>query len=85
MKLDEAARRRFAAGVRAIFAGDADFARRCAVLYPLFGMRWCMILLNEYQPDRRTGRAFARGRQLEKARGLLDRLHRLDEGFPDGP
>jgi hypothetical protein len=85
MKLDEAARRRFAAGVRAIFAGDADFARRCAVLYPLFGMRWCMILLNEYLPERRTGRAFARGRQLEKARGLLDRLHRLDEGFPDGP
>ena len=85
MELDEALRRRFAAGVRAIFAGDADFARRCAVLYPLFGMRWCMILLNEYLPERRTRRAFARCHQLEKARGLLDRLHRLDEGFPDDP
>lgn len=85
MALDEGARRRFAAGVRAIFAGDADFARRCAVLYPLFGMRWCMILLNGYLPERRGGRVLARCRQLKKARGLLDRLVRLEEGFPDGP
>ncbi len=85
MTLDEGARRRFAAGVRAIFAGDADFARRCAVLYPLFGMRWCMILLNRYLPERRVGRAVAGQPQLEKAQGLLDRLVRLGEGFPDDP
>lgn len=84
MALDEGARRRFAAGVSAVFSGDADFARRCAVLYPLFGMRWCMILLNDYLPERRTRRVSVRQRQLEKARGLHDRIVRLGEGFPDG-
>lgn len=55
---------------------------RFQAFYPLFGLRWTLILLNEFLPERWQARAFARGendaqaarqRQLEKAQAMLER------------
>jgi Phosphotransferase enzyme family len=69
--------RRAALGV---YGGDQNFALRLAAFYPLFGLRWVLILLNEFIPDRWQRRVLAgateswteaKARQLMLARGLL--------------
>jgi hypothetical protein len=82
MNLADTAKRRFLEGARAIYDDDPSFAARLAALYPLFGLRWCAILLNEFLPEKWAVRAHAGGgdaesartRQLAKAEALLHRL-----------
>jgi hypothetical protein len=61
------------------FAGDPRFGARLAALRPVFGAIWCLIVLNEFLPERRARRIAAGGnahsasvldRQLAKARNL---------------
>lgn len=82
MALDAAARRRFLAGARRAFADDPNFGLRLALMYPLYGLRWVCILLNEFLPERWKRRAYAgaadrdvaQQRQLLKARAKLNDL-----------
>jgi len=82
MTLDAAMRRRFLTGARAAFADDANFGLRLALMYPLYGLRWIGILLNEFLPERWARRAYAgatdrqaaQARQLAKARAKLTDL-----------
>ncbi len=76
-------RRRFVEGMCRIHRDDLDFPRRLALNHPLFGLRWCTILLNEFLPERWANRAFAGqdrekrqvlARQLESARRLLEQV-----------
>jgi len=71
-----------------LFADDPDFARRLNVAMPLYGMRWIMILLNEFLPgiaERRrlaTGGEIydeveAQGLQLHKAALFIERVTRI--------
>lgn len=62
-----------------IYGGERSFEVRLGLLYPLYGLRWILILLNEYLPHRWRIRACAGGendwdrakrRQLSKAKGL---------------
>jgi|HubBroStandDraft_6_1064221.scaffolds.fasta_scaffold207535_2 hypothetical protein len=82
----QAARLR-AAALR-IYGGDRAFAPRLAALYPLFGLRWVLILLNEFLPERWQRRVAAgeaaawddaKARQLARARDLLATLAPLPE------
>ncbi len=90
MTLDMALKRRFVAGAREVFAGDPEFATRLRLLYPLFGARWCLILLNEFLPRRwrrrvfagATDREVARALQLSKARGALGHVAETGGGLP---
>ena len=93
MALDRASCTTFAAMVLRVFSADDGFRKRLDFLYPLFGLRWCLILLNEFLPERWAGRAFAgatdravaKERQLGKASELLARLNnelKLNKGFP---
>jgi len=60
-------------------------AERLAALLPLFGLRWCAIVLSELLPERRAHRSRATApaadwedmvaRQFALANGLLDRLN----------
>jgi hypothetical protein len=77
MKLSPAQYARFRAGTEKIYGEEAAFAPRLALLYPLYGLRWCMILLNEFLPERWEARCLAgvhvdrdaaTSAQLEKAR-----------------
>jgi len=94
MTLDTAARRSFAEGARLIY-GEADgaFAERLAALLPLYALRWSLIVLNEFLPERwqqrqRAGESAERpavlARQLAKAERLLETAATLllDGGLP---
>lgn len=81
MNLSEAHKDRFREGAVAIFDGDPSFPVRLGLLSPLFGLRWCMIILNVFLADKWRRRRFAEpgsdrrrdgNRQLEKARAMLD-------------
>lgn len=77
MSLSPAQYLRFRTGAEKIYGGEPAFAQRLALLYPLYGLRWCMILLNEFLPERWESRRLAgvhadrdaaTSAQLEKAR-----------------
>jgi len=90
MALDRAARRRFAGGMAELHGTDPDFRARLARQLPLYVLRWCLILLNEFLPGRRARRAVAgggdhagaRARQLAKAEAMLGAMARLCEDLP---
>jgi hypothetical protein len=48
--------RRAAVGV---YGEDQNFAQRLAAFYPLFGLRWVLIMLNEFIPERWRRRVLA--------------------------
>jgi hypothetical protein len=69
---------------------DESFLIRLELLYPLFGARWCLILLNEFLPERWAGRVFAgaprdwasvKFEQLRRARGLLRKVSADSRGL----
>jgi hypothetical protein len=93
MQLSDALKRQFASAAMAIYRDDAAFAARLALLYPLFGLRWCLILLNEFLPERWADRINAGGsadwqaakeRQLDKARQSVQSLTANFRRFPYG-
>lgn len=90
MTLSDELKRLFVAGAHEVFADDPEFAARLRLLHPLFGLRWCLILLNEFLPERWQRRAFAgaqdRARrlaeQLGKARAMLSQVIEKGGDFP---
>jgi len=90
MTLDQECRRRFARGMIALHAPDTDFRARLTRHLPLYALRWCLILLNEFLPKRWARRvvagegdsAGARSRQLEKAEAMLRRVETASEDLP---
>ena len=92
MDLSVALRTRFYAAVQsAIVAnGDRHFDRRVRNLHPLFGLCWCLIVLNEFLPEgwtrRSSGRAVdhveAKARQLQRAQTLLWNVSICDDHRP---
>jgi hypothetical protein len=93
MKLSDALKRQFGSAAMTIYQDDATFGTRLALLYPLFGLRWCLILLNEFLPERWADRVNAGGaedwrsakeRQLDKARQSVQSLAANFRRFPYG-
>lgn len=82
MALDPALADRFVAGAGALYGAEEDFAARLGLLAPLIGLRWALILLNEFLPERWSARPFAdcadRAAVLDRQRGKamrqLDRV-----------
>lgn len=81
MQLTPALKEQFRLAMLKSLSADASAAARLSALYPLFGLRWTLILLNEFLPERWQARAFARGdenweatkrSQLEKAQAMLN-------------
>lgn len=82
MLLDGEKQNRFRRGMLDIFKTDEQFEQRLLKLAPLYGIRWALILLNEFLPDRWQARVFAgetaswkeiKTEQLEKSRVALDK------------
>ncbi|HBR15735.1 MAG TPA: hypothetical protein DD723_09415 [Candidatus Omnitrophica bacterium] len=92
MNLGEDLKRRFAVKVYDIFVEDDHLERRAAVLYPFFGLKWCLIFLNEFLPGglKRRGwempshadRKEIRQKQLLKARNMLSKMKETYKEFP---
>lgn len=73
-------KQRFRRMAEDLYGSDGDFACRLEALYRLFGLRWVLILLNEFHPDRWRRRLLAgateawsdaKMRQLQAGRRLL--------------
>jgi phosphotransferase family enzyme len=77
MELPETVKKRFADRFLRAFAFVPGLANRARIVYPLFGLKWCLILLNDFLPDRATtASAEVRATQLQKAGALVDRIGR---------
>jgi len=88
MHLTDELQQRFLRGVTDIFAVDPALPHRLRACMPLYGLRWTMILLNEFLPERWQRRLAAGSsgsrpdvlrRQLAKAKTMLARVTFADE------
>jgi hypothetical protein len=86
--IDDAARAGLHAGALRIYGDSPGFAARLEALLPLLGLRWALILLNEFRPDRWRRRVLAgaaetweaaKRRQLAAALAMLQRHEALDQ------
>ena len=92
MSLGPEANRKFASAIFGRFADWPGLSARVESVYPLFGLKWCMIFLNEFLPDSLRRRQFAGAagadrsavqmRQLDKSRQMLNRISREYQSFP---
>jgi len=87
--LGSSQRKRFREAASTLYGGDRAFARRLSAYLPLFSLRWVLILLNEFMPERWQQRvlageagtwADAKARQLARAREFLgSSLQKLED------
>ena len=92
MSLGPEANRKFASAIFGHFTDWPGLSARLESVYPLFGLKWCMIFLNEFLPDSLRRRQFAGAagadraavqmRQLDKSRQMLNRIAREYQSFP---
>jgi hypothetical protein len=92
MDLPADAKRTFASTLFGRFSDWPGLRARVELAYPLFGLKWCMIILNEFLPDQMLRRQFAataaadrtalQRQQLDKARHMLNRIRGEYENFP---
>lgn len=81
MRLSPERRTELVQGFSGIFGADAGWRERVERLYPLFALKWCMIMLNEFRADQIERRRYVdrqaeevmviQQRQLDAARALL--------------
>jgi hypothetical protein len=89
MSVPEELRNRLAMGILEHFRRDPGVTKRLDAMYPLFAVKWTLILLNEFLPAELSRRAFAakhyvdkrslRRNQLEKAAAMLDKATQAHE------
>jgi Phosphotransferase enzyme family len=83
MMLPDNLARTFANTFLSAFADDEQLADRARIVYPLFGLKWCTIVLNDFLPERVTAAQAAetdaretRLRQLASAEAMAARIAR---------
>lgn len=88
MCLDQAQRQQWIAWCLELFQDDLQFAQRLQSYLPLFGLRWCLIQLNEFARSGAAHRVHAapqkaadldaiRRDQLQKSRALLSEIEEV--------
>ena len=87
MALDPQSGQQFMHAFLTAFADIAGLWDRTRIVYPLFGMKWCLIVLNDFLPGRATtvpaGELSAvRRAQLAKADALAARIKREYQSNP---
>jgi hypothetical protein len=92
MELSSNHKERFAQGMFHCFADDTALRKRTELVYPLFGLKWCCILLNEFVPQHQSRRSFAASNgsplpgiqeaQLNKAAALMKQLNHESGPYP---
>ena len=85
MDIPNALRARFFAGAVTGLQEFGPVASRVKIVYPMFAMKWCMILLNEFVPEQLERREFSidqpqdrsksQLKQLQKARDMLSKVN----------
>ncbi|MHC4191837.1 MAG: phosphotransferase [Planctomycetota bacterium] len=67
-------KRRYVRGLLAHFTNIGALSVRLSAVYPLFGLKWCLILLNEFVPVDRARRDFAEIESVERGERLAQQL-----------
>lgn len=94
LELRENLKQRFFDQILRGFQDYRHLAERVEIVYPLFGLKWCLILLNEFVPQDLLRRGFAQTsdldrsklqiEQLAKAKRMLQKILADYEQFPYG-
>ena len=94
MSLTENLKRSFTDQMAGVFDDDPQFQSRLKALFPIFGLKWCLIFLNEFVAADMQRRVFARLesqdktvirlKQLARARALSQHIKNSYEEFPYG-
>jgi thiamine kinase-like enzyme len=79
MGLSEGLKRRFVNGAIKKFAKDPKLGKRMEIVYPLFGIKWCLILLNEFLPEHMGRRRFAKKGEIDNKKILIEQLAKSEE------
>jgi hypothetical protein len=74
MALAPAQARDFLARFLARFDARGALRRRIDTVWPLFGLKWCLILLNEFLREDRQRREFSAGAELDRETALKTQL-----------
>lgn len=75
MALAERLKQQFAREFLAAFSDVRLLSERARLVYPLFGLKWCLIILNDFLPDRQgTAPPDVRETQLAKAQQMVARI-----------
>ena len=94
MALSTDLKRRFTSQIccSSAFSGSENLEKRLELLYPLYGLKWCLIFLNEFIPDDLERRSFAgmplnhkkevHQEQLLKAKNMLAFIKEVYRDFP---
>jgi thiamine kinase-like enzyme len=92
MSLSMSQKRHFVRGILSHFYNYPKLMERIEIVYPLYGLKWCLILLNEFLPARLLLRTFAgvntgdarslQAEQLNKSRLLLNETLIKYDDFP---
>lgn len=92
MSLSDQMKKTFVHRMTDAFAENQPLAQRVELVYPLLGIKWCLIFLNEFIPDEFSRRIYASGNpsnktdvmkeQLLKARNLYRKIKETYQEFP---
>lgn len=92
MNLPRRLKQRFLSSILSGYGRGPGLARRVRVLYPLFGLKWSLILLNEFIPEmfyrryRASGSRLdytrSRKKQLSLSRQYMTDIYRIYRTFP---
>ena len=92
MDLDLPLKKRFLTGILQGLSQDESLADRIETVYPLFGLKWCLIFLNRFLPEKQyswkpvgsdaLGQEKLLEEQLAKARCMVNRILQEYEQFP---
>ncbi len=86
MALDDGMKQILFSGLKRIFDSDNTFLLRFKFLYPLFGLKWCTIMLNQFLPGYQsaTQSAVANDKQLERVTSLTKSIYEDFQGVQYG-
>lgn len=87
MTLDDEKKQLLFSSLAKIYERDEMFLTRLQLLYPLFGLKWCMIMLNPFLPGYKelgTKGVVEKEKQLERVRNLMKSIHKNYQEFPYG-
>ena len=92
MQISDELRKRYIGGLLKHFAADYELVHRTRIVYPLFGLKWIMIILNEFLTADYMRRQFAQegfqdkdrlqSEQLIKAKHWLKKIQSEYKEFP---
>ncbi len=92
MMLEESLKQQLVTGVLKLFKECEPLKHRVKILYPIFGLKWCLIFLNEFIPGDFRRRNFAQmeainkrsiyQHQLLKAKNMLNAMKQTYREFP---